>query len=208
MWWTDWKNDPKGCHQDADIGFSWLHPSNTRKTTSIQYQDTTDRLLEHGSEAEANPCTTETKRNDIRRVKKNGHTLTKLPLPQASAPSHGNICPEPSVPPVGKEKPQGITSIPSIMSHFVGASIRCYTMKIVGVSTGLNHLEFDCDGEGGECVATSAWILADTCSTQAVVPTSSYAHLRNQVGVAPWQENAMGCRSAWFGCSNKEFCWT
>lgn len=76
-----------------------------KQLTSIRDQDTNDRLLEQGSEAEANPCTTETKIDDIRRVKKKKKRKCLHIDSIAPHPAQCSICPEPSVPPVGKEEP-------------------------------------------------------------------------------------------------------
>ena len=62
--------------------------------------------------------------------------------------------------------------------------------------------------EKGEGLATtSTGILADqvpTRSTQAVVLTSSFAHLEKQEGGTVSPGDTLRCRSVWFGSSHEE----
>lgn len=46
---------------DGDIGHSWLCSPSREQVTTLHEQDTTKRTLKHGGEAEAPPCTTETR---------------------------------------------------------------------------------------------------------------------------------------------------
>ena len=67
---NDWKDWQEWRHQDGNICPSWLHsPSQEELLTTVQEQDTTERVLEQGSEAESPLCTSETKTACIRRVR-------------------------------------------------------------------------------------------------------------------------------------------
>lgn len=89
-----------------------------RRTTSIQEQNTTERILEHGYEAEAplHSRTTETKTDCIRRVREVApHCLFPMPTPCRE------VSPEPLLSPVGNENPGTNQPPPSIVGCFVGA---------------------------------------------------------------------------------------
>lgn len=73
------------CHLDSDVGHFWFHSPSQGELTTIQEQNTSERILEHGGENEAHTC----------------HTLRHCP-PQTSTKT-GDITPEPLSPLVGKE---------------------------------------------------------------------------------------------------------
>lgn len=78
----------------------------------------------------------------MRRVKKSGHTLTALPLPQAGTAPHQEVSPELLVPPVGKGGwDTGTSSLASIVGCFFGAPIPALPMGIAAESAGLHHWE-------------------------------------------------------------------
>ena len=79
------------------------------------------RILEHKEKAE-HPCTTHTKR-DLINSKKNGYTVTTLPVPQAGAALCQEVPPEPTTLPVGKRAQGNIRSPLSAVDHFVGTSV-------------------------------------------------------------------------------------
>ncbi|XP_032477319.1 coiled-coil domain-containing protein 7 isoform X16 [Phocoena sinus] len=75
--------------------------------------------------------------------------------------------------------------------------------NLLGLTTG--NLIVTEKGEG--LATTSTGILADqvlTHSTQAVVLTSSFAHLEKQEGGTVSPGDTLRCRSVWFGSSNEE----
>ena len=57
-------------HQDGDTDYSWLHfPSQEQQLTSIEGQDTTERILEHENEADTlPPIPQRSRKNSIRKV--------------------------------------------------------------------------------------------------------------------------------------------
>ena len=92
----------------------------------------TERTLEHGGEAEAPLCTTETKRARIRitgvaTVPLHWHSranagATALLLSQVGGVPCQEASPEPIVPPVRNESPGWTFSSLSILDHFLGTS--------------------------------------------------------------------------------------
>lgn len=78
-----------------------------RRTTCIQEQDTTERVLEYGSEAAALPCT-----SDQDRLYYKGREVA-LPLPEANTTPH-EVSPEPLIPQVGKQGPEGHPAPPAL----------------------------------------------------------------------------------------------
>ena len=58
------------CQQYGKIGHPWLYsPSQEEQLTTIQGQDTTERILEHRSKAKAPSCTTEAKTDCVTALK-------------------------------------------------------------------------------------------------------------------------------------------
>ena len=125
--------------------------------------------------------------------KTSSHTVTRLPLPQATAAPHGEIAPEPLVPLVGKENPGGTTILgvswrePMFWFHVTGITknlqaqspgIRLWVRRVEGLAT------------------TNMWVMADwvhTCNAQVVIPVSDFAHLQNQIKDTLWPGNLAGC---------------
>ena len=60
--WGEWY------HQDGNVCHSWLHSSSEEELTSIQEHGTTEKILEVGVRLK-HPCTTETNRYCIRRIR-------------------------------------------------------------------------------------------------------------------------------------------
>ena len=80
--------------------------------------------------------------------KRSNPTLTTLPLPQAGEAPHGEVSPEPMVPPEAKESPGWTSSFPIVVAHFLGVPLLSCLRGIAGESVELDHWESDCDGEG------------------------------------------------------------
>lgn len=183
---------------------SWLPSPSQEQLATIQEHNTTERIVEHGDEAEAIP-----NHRDHDRLhwnsKKSSYTLVALPLPEASTALCREVFPATPAPPapVGKENSRRTTShFPSIVDHFVGVLLCSCPTGIAVESSGLNPRESDCDREGGEGLATiSMQILADqihTCNAQVIITTSNFAHLWNQVSGVFWPGKSVGYRYTWF----------
>lgn len=118
-WLNEFKNNyPRVPSPNGPIGHSWLHfPSQEKQLTTIYKQDTADRLLEHGDEAETFPCTVETKMDCIRRGREQVHTdHMALPLGQCSTVQREFLFLQ------WEKRVLGTTSTPSIVSCSVGTS--------------------------------------------------------------------------------------
>lgn len=58
-----------GHHQDGDKDYSWhCFSLKEEQLITIQEQDTTERILQHGGEAKPPPFSLETKKDCVRRV--------------------------------------------------------------------------------------------------------------------------------------------
>lgn len=100
----------ESCHEDEDLGCSWLCFPSQEQLITIQKQETTERILEHESEAEVTPCSTDTKTDCIRRVRESSYVLNKLPFPHARERS-----PWASGSSNGKREPGGGEPLPSAL---------------------------------------------------------------------------------------------
>lgn len=87
--------------------FLTLLPKQEEQLTFIQEQDTTERVLEYGSEAEALRCT-----SDQDRLYYKGREVALL-LPEANTTPH-EVSPEPLIPQVGKQGPAGQPAPPAL----------------------------------------------------------------------------------------------
>lgn len=195
--------------QDGDRGSSWFHsPSQEEHLTAIQEQDTTGRTWELG-------WSTSLHHGDqdwlCQKRKRSGYMLSTLPLPQASTVPCRKAFPEPPVPlvpPVGKENLGHGNQPPRIVGYFAVTPILILYHEDCRASTELSLWEFDLNREAGRNLQQPV-ILEDgvhTCYAQIVIPTSSFAHLQNQIRDTLWQGNLMECRSACFRISNEVIC--
>lgn len=84
------------------------------------------------------------------RDKRSSHVLTPLPCPGPLPHCIREVCPEPLVPPVGKENLGRHPTSPSVVGGFVGALILISRSGDHREICGLNPWESDCDREEGK----------------------------------------------------------
>lgn len=120
-----------GSHQDSNIGHarlcSWLHSSSQVKLTAIHRPDTTEKILEHGGEAEALKLLSLKHHRGWDRLhmkgKRSNCIRSTLPLPQARATPHQEGSTEPTIPPMGTKSTGWTSSSPSIVGCFLGVPL-------------------------------------------------------------------------------------
>lgn len=116
------------------------------KAKTIQEQDTTERVLQHGGEATPPRVSLETKTDCVRRVR--GQLLVDCIAPPSRLAQCREIFPEPSVPPVEKEKSTGTgSSHPQCcVCSMVSPALFSHPRDCGGIC-GAQSLRI-CDGEG------------------------------------------------------------
>lgn len=131
--------------------------------------------------------------------------LTELPITKAGTVLCQELFPETTVPP-GEKRPSWTSISLSIMGHFLGA------LTVVSLHGDYNEicrfwlLNLNVMKRWERLATTSTLTLVGqvpTCSTQAVVPTSSFNHLQSKVRDTLWPGNPAVCKYAWFWFSNK-----
>lgn len=169
----------------------------TRRT--IQEQDNTTRILQHGVKAKTSPWTIKPQTYCIRRLREVEicwlitSPLGQLSILQRSLPwASGSFSGKRHQPTPAPWEPL----------------FRSFTTGTTGASVGPRLGEFHWNGEGG-LQHTSTWSLKDRVRTSSAqqIQVRGFAHPHIQLSGIHWPENPAGCRSAWCRFSNKEFCW-
>lgn len=157
------------------------------------------------------PCSSGTKTDQIRRVRgatihwlnclfPGQHLTTQRGLSWASGSSSGK-----REPGGGSQSPPALwvaLQEPVLWSHTMGTAV-----ESAGPHAG-NLSVIEKKGGLATTLRAGTQILSGQvplCSAQVLIPTSSFAHLQNQVRDALWPRNLVGCRPAWFG-SAEGFC--
>lgn len=178
---------------------SWHCSFSEEQLTTLQEQDTTERILGHEGEAEAPPAP-ESQKQTALESKKQLHTDYLAPPPGTMLPL---------TPPVGKENPgwrQPAT--PSIVGGSAEAPTLIWPHEDFRRICGAQPPGIWLWGRREESLqqpAQGSWLSSHLWS-QVANPTSSFVHLQDQVRGAHWPGNlARGSRSTWFR-SSERFC--
>lgn len=197
---TSWLMSPRWKHSSS---LTLLHL--IRTTTDI-YSRTRQHLQNPRVQGWgwSTPCISRTKTDQIRRVR---GALTEPPLPRR-APHHTERSPLSLwFPQWEKRTKRGKPVSPSTVGSFVGAcTLISHHGDCSGICSGIcNAGNLTVMEKRGGLATTGTHILSGQvhpCSAEVLIPTSSFAHLQNQVGVALWPRNLVGCRPAWFGSAD------
>ena len=117
------------CNQDSNISYSWVWSQ--EEVTTIQEQDTTERILEHCGEAEAHSASHRDQGRLLWKGKRSSWLMTAWPLPGQRSTCR-EVLLEPTVFPVGKKwgKPASLSTGVTLQKYLPWS----HTMGIAGVS--------------------------------------------------------------------------
>ena len=152
FWW---------CHQDDNIGYSWLQSSlQEDQLTTIHRQDTIVKIPEHRGKAEAPSWITETKKDCIRRVRGVATLWWHCPSPRLE---HRHIKMAPLhlwFPQLEKESPKQTSSSPALCVTSRGAHSNLTSQGLQWECVGLDYWRSDCDEkevQGLQQTALESW---------------------------------------------------